>query len=434
MKKITCLLLTLVLLPLLGCKKAQPQQTYEPDYPTLSPTEPADPEAILSYRRDVVEQAMREQSAILWTPAEDITYSMRTHSLGVEADSEESPDDVVTMEAGKVYQGIPYTHGSGSYYSWLAFATACDEKGIYTLSGITDQHLTGTSAYKENKRARLGNDCADQLFWAWGRISSTIRFVGTTTMTDFYGCLKVGDYDCVGTSFDATNNTRVVVNENGEQRMFAAYACLQKGDGMVLVNKYSEGHAVMVVSGNPVYNEDGTIDGEKSYVTVLEQTTGCEREWESHYDNLLKEWVYPCEIMDKKWTYNTLFKKGYLPVTCKELVDPSPLPAAKVTDYTDAPDLSNMFGGVVEANYRISSITVTISQKGAMVQEAICFGHQNEMYTFNLFRFANEAEEAVMLGSVNPEALKAGKYHCTFTAKLSTGEDVTFRDFDFEKK
>ena len=77
------------------------------EYPTLSPTEPEDPEAILSYRRDVVEAAMREQSAILWRPAEDITYSLVNNSSGAAADILTDPDRVITLYADRIYQGIP---------------------------------------------------------------------------------------------------------------------------------------------------------------------------------------------------------------------------------------------------------------------------------------------------------------------------------------
>ena len=430
-KLISVLLVSALLLPLLGCKQAAKPaaEAFTPDYPTISPTEPEDPAEILAYRRDVVEQAMREQSAVLWTPAEDFTYSMKNNSLGIAADSETDPERVVTLEAGKIYQGIPYAHGSGSYYSWISYATAQDENGVYTLTGITDQHLTGKSAYKENVRARLGNDCADQLFWAWGRISGSIHFRGTNSMTPFYGCLPVGDYEFSGTQFNENNNTKDIVARNGEQRMFAAYAQLQKGDGMVLVNRQGQGHAVMAVTTNPVYTEDGQIDGEKSYVTVLEQTSGPEASWEGYYNEQLQQTVYRCEIMDKEWTYNTLLKKGYLPVTCKELVDPAPLAAPEMTDYTDAPTAENMFGGTVKANYRISSITVTLTQGDKTVQSATCYGHQEEMYEFNLYRFTNAAEQPVMQGSINLESLKPGQYRCTFTARISTGEEICFRDF-----
>lgn len=408
-------------------------EDFEPEYPTVDATEPASEEDILAYRRDVVEAAMREQSAILWTPAETFSYSRKNNSQGVEVDNETDPDDVYTFHKGRIYQGIPYTHGSGSYYSFLSFAAEQDEDGVYTLAGLTDQHMNGKSSNRVNLCARIGNDCADQLFWAWGRISNSISFRGTNSMTAFYGVLKVGDYEYAGTAFSGENNTKEIVKLNGDQRMFAAYALLRKGDGMVLVNTHGEGHAVMVVTTNPVYNDDGTIDGEKSFVTVLEQTSGCEHDQKSYYNEDIGKQVYPCEIMDKAWTYSEILKKGYLPVTCKELVDPSPREEATVTDYTDTPTYDNMFGGVVEANYRISSITATITKDGKTIQQATCFGHQDEMYQFNLYRFMNPVEQTVMQGVIDKDALEPGTYHCTFTARLSTGDNIEFRGFDFTK-
>ena len=429
MKKLICLLLVMLLC---GCAP-KGEEEFQIVYPTISPTEPEGAEEILAYRRDVVEQAMREQSAILWTPAETFTYSRRNNSRGIVVDDQETPAEVSTFYAGRIYQGIPYTHGSGSYFSFLSFATDQTEDGVYTLTGLTDQLLTGSAGSRENRRARIGNDCADQLFWAWSRISSSIQFGFTGNMTEFYGCLKVGDYEYTGTNFSAENNSKDIVKANGEQRMFAAYAQLQKGDGMVLITKSGAGHAVMVVTTNPVYLDNGKIDGEKSYVTVLEQTSGEEEKAEPYYNEEINKLVYPCEIMDKEWTYNTLLQKGYLPVTCKELIDPSPLPEAAITDYTDTPDYDNMFAGVITANYRFSSVTVTISQNGETVQEATCFGHQAEMYEFNLYRFTNGTEKDVMQGYVRKDDLAPGTYHCTFTARLSTGDNITFRDFEFEK-
>ena len=42
-------------------------------------------------------------------------------------------------------------------------------------------------------------------------------------------------------------------------------------------------------------------------------------------------------------------------------------------------------------------------------------------------------KQTVMQGKIDKDALDPGQYHCTFTARLSTGEDITFRDFDFTK-
>ena len=74
-----------------------------------------------------------------------------------------------------------------------------------------------------------------------------------------------------------------------------------------------------------------------------------------------------------------------------------------------------------------------ITKGGKTVQQATCFGHQEEMYEFNLFRFTNKVEQTVMQGVIDKEALAPGSYHCTVTAKLSTGDDLQFRSFDFTK-
>jgi hypothetical protein len=435
LKKLICLFLGFALL-LCGCG-AQTEEdapnAFVPEYPTQSATEPAGEAEILAYRRDVVEKAMREQSAILWRPAEDITYSLVHSSAGLEADMQTEPDRIVRLYADRIYQGIPYSHGSGSYYSWLSFATEQDENGVYTLTGITSQHLNGRSANRENIRARVGNDCADQLFWAWARVSNTISFTYTFEMTEIYGCRKVGDYTYSGTKFSAENNTKNIVKENGQQRMFAAYAQLQKGDGLVTMTLSGEGHAVMVVSSSPVYKADGTIDGEKSKVILLEQTSGNEVNEDYYYNEALGQNVYLCEAVDKEKTYNSIFQSGYLPVTCQELVEPTPRPEPQVTDYTDHPAPDNMFRGRITATYRISSVTVTISREGRLVQEATCFGSQDEMYTMDPFRFTSEVEAPVLQGSVSVKDLPPGTYTCIFTARLATGDNIEFRNFTFTK-
>lgn len=425
MKKLFCLILCAVLL-LCGCANTADPNTYS------SATDPQAEDEILAQRRDLVEAEMRKMSAVLWTPAEDITYSLRSNSLGPEMDILTGYEDVITLYAGRIYQGIPYTHGSGSCYSFLSYATSVDENGVYTLSGLDGESLNGIPTNNAYNCARIGNDCADQLFWAWGQVSSSIFFPSTAYMTEYYGCLKVGDYEYTGISFSADNNTRNIVKNNGQQRMFAAYAQMLKGDGLVLINPSGAGHAVMNVRVHVEYLADGTIDGDNSYAVILEQTSGPERSESSYYNESLGQTVYLCEVLDKKWDFNTLFKKGYLPVTCKELVDPAPLEPAEITDRVDTPAPENMFTGAIEANFRISSVTITVTDEaGNPVQQATCYGHQEEMYRFSLSRFINPAEQSVMQGGIDLNALTPGSYRCTYVCQLSTGENITFRDFAF---
>lgn len=420
MKRLMCLLLCAVLL-LAGCGNAGQDNTV--------PTDPkGTDEEILAYRRDVVEAEMRDMMGLLWTPTEDITYRIES---GSDIDDPENNAGTITFYAGKIYQGIPYTHGSGSGYSFKDYATGVDENGVYTISGLTGDSLSGNSNMKEGNRARIGNDCADTVFWAWAQVSTSISFGSTKFMTESYGCLKVGDYTFEGESY-AGVNTANVCKQNGEQKMFECYAQMLKGDGMVRITRSGAGHAVMTVSVNVVYNDDGTINGEQSYAVILEQTSSCERSGEETYVNKDLGTVYLCEILDKQWSFSELFSKGYLPVTCKELVDASPRAEITVTDSVSDPTTSNMFTGTVSSNYRISSVTVTITdKKGNEVQSATCYPRQTEMNEFSMFHFVDPVEAAVMQGSVSMADLEAGDYHCSCSCQLSNGVTVTFREFDF---
>ena len=406
---------------------------YIAEQPTQSATEPENPEEILAYRRDAVEKEMRRMSAVLWTPAEPITYHMATKSPGVEAAKQEDPKHVITFVPGNIYQGIPYTHGGGSGYSWLAYASAQDENGVYTLTGMTTDGLSGSGGNSQYNNSRLGNDCADQLFWAWGQISSSISFHGTSTMTEGNGCLKVGSYVANG-NFSKENNTQSIAMQNGKETMLAAYSLMQKGDAIVNYTPNGAGHTVMIVECHTEYLPDGAVDGINSYVTVLEQTGANEINQTKEFNETIGKDVYLCERLDAKWSFDEIFSRGYLPITCKELIDPAPRAELKLTDSAKELTVDNMFTGTLASNYRISDITIRIMDaNGNLLQKATCFSRQNEMLTFEFSRFISPLEAQAMQGKIELDKLGAGTYRCTYTARASTGEQVMFRDFEFSK-
>lgn len=435
MKKVICYILLLALL-LSGCANtagtSEMTKGYEPDYPVTSAEESGTEEEILAARRKTVVDEMRSMMTVLWTPTETFSCSKKNYSLGVEADALEDPENVATFYKGQIYQGIPYTHGSGSLYSFLSYAES-EETGVYTLDGLTDQHMTGNCLESPNRRARIGNDCADSVFWAWGRVSNSISFAGTVHMTEAYGCLKVGNYAFLGTNYKDVLTTDVC-ETTGQQRMYDCYAQMQGGDAVVQMRK-NGGHAALVTDVHIEYNEDGTINGEKSYASIIEQSSTWEVEFNTYYNEEIGAEVCMLEEVDEPWTFQLMYDTGYLPITCKELVDASPRAEVTVTDYTDEPTTDNMFTGVIWASYRISSVTVTVTdKKGNTVQAATCYGKQYEMYKFNLYRFTEEIESPVMQGSIDLEALPKGTYRCTFQCRVSTGDNITFRDFEFTIK
>ena len=422
MKRRICLLLCGLLLT--GCAAVTEQEQtptvsiYTPDAPVAPETEPADAEAILAQRRDVVEQHMRYMSTVRWTVDENVSYSYSGKA-----------EDTIELYAGYIYQGIPYTHGTGSAYSWLSYATGQDADGVYNLSGLNTAALNGVARSGVGNHSRVGNDCADAVYWAWAQVSPSISFENTNHMTPAFGCIPVGDYD-----WDANvmkTSTVPVAEANGKQRMFEAYAQLQKGDGMVHIVNSGGGHAVMIVDTHVERNDEG-IDGEKSYVTVLEQTSGNEKNKKSYYDQALGKDVYLCEIVDKQWSFDRIYGKGYLPITCQELIDPSPLPEPTLEDSNKEPTVENMFYSTVTSNYRIASVTVTVSDgQDQPVQQATCNSMEPEFFTFHLSRFRLDAQLDVLVGKIDPAALEPGQYRCTFDCRLSTGKVIRFRDFTF---
>lgn len=370
-------------------------------------------EEILAQRRDTVEAQMRHMMGMLWTPAEDITYRHNDYDF--------------TLQKGRVYRGMPYSHGSGSGYSWLQYATGQDENGVYTIS-IDGKLLTGESG----QEARISNDCADAVFWAWASVANSITFPYTQKMSTFTGCIKVGDYqwDDMG-KFDGS--TKPILQANGEQVMFKAFGQLQKGDGMVLYTKSSGGHAVMVCESVVVMDGD-RIDGEKSYVRILEQESAGLNAEETYYEALIDGKCYVACGYDEIWTFNTIYNKGYLPITCKELIDPAPLQEQKVEDSITDPSEENMFRGQLTANYRISHATYTVyDAQGSAVRQLTCFGREESMFKMDMYRFNDILEMEYAQGSLDLESLPGGTYKCVLTCQISTGSIFEVRSFDITR-
>ena len=422
MKKLIICLLVLSLL-LAGCGAKQAAQPAPAPLPEVSYPVPQvnlvsfneeglTDEQILQQRRDTVEAEMRRMMGMLWTPAEDITYK--------------SGEEYRTLKVGRVYRGMPYSHGSGSGYSWMQFVTG-QNNGVYTVS-IDGKYLTSGDGHIAN----ISNDCADALFWSWAKVSNSIDFTLTQNMSSYTGCIKVGDYkwDDMG-QFDGS--TKPIVQENGEQAMFKAYSQLQKGDGMVLYTKSSGGHAVMVCESVVVMDGD-QIDGEQSHVRILEQISSSLDAEETYYEEQLDAVCYKACGYDSIWTFNTLYKKGYLPITCKELIDPAPLEEQKVEDSVAEHSEKTMFRGQITSNYRISHATYTIyDANGRAVQQMTCFGKDQSMFVMDLYRFSDFTEQDRAQGVIDLESLPTGTYKCVLTCQISTGSIIEVRNFEITK-
>lgn len=381
-------------------------------------------EEILAARRDKVEAYMRKMGTFLWRAQEDITYSIRYDNLFIDEVLEKYPKNTVHIKAGRVYQGIPYTHGGGNLATFQDFASQPDEKGISTVSGLTWNPLNGNSEF-----ARISTDCSGAVCLAWNQVATSHTLNGTQQMTENNGYLKVGEY----TTADPNENidTSKDCEDNGTQTMYAAYAKLQKADAIVR-RKDGSGHVMLITSVNVVLNDEGKVSGRDSTVTVLHQTNGKLQDGEYYFNEELGENVYYCFGIDDEFTFSQLFTKGYLPVTCKELIDASvPEVNTAITDSETEFTKDTICKGTLKSQMMMTGVTITITDaEGKALQQATCYMDRLSELEFHLDRFLTEPAE-LMRGKLDLEALAAGNYHCTMTCEMGNDETVTVRDFDF---
>ena len=375
----------------------------------------------------------------------------------------ESIDNLRTIyEEGKYYGGVPYMGNSGgSLYRWLEFYD--EETGVMDWTPILrtrrfnwlDQP-TGI-IYPDVGSSYFGNTCASSCVWSWLRVSNNLDSFWTYTSIPKYGFVKVGDYDL---DEDETygSSTKALCQKNGKERMFAAYAKIKKADGMV-----RSGHAIMAVSNaNVFYNEDGTIDGEKSYVLIAEQTAGfltkppqeggVERyavfndEGDTYrvQGNFAGD-VENGEVNEMKWSFEFLFAKGYMPFTLPELCGQKRVERSEIglflsdeaygADQIKLADIANM---TVKCNYPISDVHFIVKDgEGNEVFSAMYAALtediertasakvlKNYFLKVGLFDNVIYANKEIVNDNLEAFAEKGG-YTLTLTARVSTGEVLT---------
>ena len=336
--------------------------------------------------RQICADYFRLQLTYQWTPSESFRYEI------------ESYDRMVDMKKGKIYVGSPYDGGRGNLYKIMNYYDP--ETGILT-----------TSKNGEHTTDLIGNHCTSASHWGWSRVSNTIHFGLTETVTEANGAIKLGPYQYPNEG-KTHKSTREVCAANGEQVMFESYAKLKLADGVV--NSNGAGHVMMVSEKAHVeYLEDGSIDGEKSYVLFMEQVSS----WKNKEYNGQS---FPQQgNVDEKYTFNKLFKSSYLPFTIKELIGEDPVEKSVVTlDYAEPTATPEALKGAkITSNYEISDITICVTDPD---------GKEAYKYITN----CNWGEfEKEMTNSIFPATLssfvKKGGHKIQIDCRIGTGELIT---------
>lgn len=308
----------------------------------------------------------------------------------------------------------------------------------------------------------MGNDCSSAVGWAWMQISPnevgkaingeyqggtyvvlTNDMIPNINNQEKYGIYPVGswngeDFVGRGAAYQVMTLTKCseVVEANGEEKIFEAYAQTRKADALIFGEP--GGHA-RLVSEDPIVirNADNAIDIEKSYFVIHEQGDGL---YNNLYNQTNSSWRtnyrYTFDVLmhgSKKLTKEAQLLeagsgKGYLPVTVRALQQET-MPEAFAVEYPESTDTYALTptAGRLYSNYRIQSTTVTVKDSaGVVVYDREVFTGTDGVY--ESFRGSNTIVHLSTYHNNAMDGLPAGTYTFTVQATLSNGSVHTIAE------
>ena len=371
--------------------------------------------------RDAVVAFFNYAKTACWTP--NTTLSFIKNSKG--------SDDI--MEKGHIYGGLPYVGlGSGSVYRLMDYMDP--NTGVVNLGNAVN------SEEKYDGWKTFGNQCSIGAYWGWGRVMNSAKYSWTQNIAAHNNFVMLGNLvvkDKDGNLIPIQNATRnwssnteskpnnygtdECMKDNDEQTIFEAYALLKKGDGMVQYT--TAGHVIMITCDAQVERKaDGTIDGEKSWLTITDQA----QTWVEATNDKGDAYEHKNGVNEKR-TFNQLKKGYYVPFTYKEFTGEDPFEATECKfSYTgENIKVSSLWKSSVTSNYGISDVYIMVydSQGNEVYKHAV---RCTQASTFEL-KIIQEAPKKVPTVETwgKLEFAEGETYTVTITAQLSTGERPT---------
>lgn len=231
---------------------------------------PASAEASAASKRSKVVSYMRSMATIQWTPENEISYW--------------KPWNGFNFKVGTVYTGVPYTQ-YGRETNLKQF------KGFLKKEGKQKPKYTGPT----NSGGYRGSDCSSAVSMAWQQADPEFPICWTGILFPEHNArvVKVGDY-----AVTANNSTAKIVQDNGAEKIKAAYAKLKPGDAVFNHAPSGAGHVRLVVKVNPKKKEVITIEQTGKNPNGAEGTNSTWR-------------------VDKAYSFDELLGTNYLPISLK---------------------------------------------------------------------------------------------------------------------
>ncbi len=414
-KLILFILLIAIIICAAGCKN--PENSYKrEEVPTVKKHFTGIPDYSLSENastdeiRAMAVKAMRDELTVPWYSREDIRYNK----------TGPGSDKVFRFKQNYIYCGLPYTNSNTGLLHWLQY---------YDFN--TGEFKTN---YGGNINRELGNACAVSVSWGWSAVANSINWHFCNEMVPKNGVFQVGDYkynqNAISLTIEGTEN---ICENNGKEKMFECYSQIKPADALVYEPVGNEGnHVVMAVEdAKVVYNSDGSIDGKNSVIYIQDQRMG-------NFNYSLTFNVYEdgehhhySGNRHTPWSFNYLYKSGYIPVTCAEFTGDKPYQKAyaKENGTKKAKTFKELLMRTVSSNYNIITLNAEISDKNG--KEVL-----KDRYITNSAEIkqgrCNSVSIKSLLGkkSVTEKLKKGNEYKIKITSLVATGQTFTVLEND----
>ena len=348
--------------------------------------------------RETVVAFWRYCKTALWMPDERYEVYMDKDGDGVEELQR-------WMEPGGVYAGLVY----------VSTATG----NIYRLFDFMDQETGVVNVTEAGRDPNIfGGMCSSGCYWAWARVLNSADYRWCNDSVYSRGYLRVGPYTYPDYWLELINfgdqGTDNVCQDNGEQVMYQSYASMQIADGLIAVWE-KNGHTMMCsVAPEVVYNEDGTINGEESFLCVTEQGGV----WDPGVSASGIPYQYEYSL-DKKFTFAKLYKQCYIPYTFADLTGKDPIEETEITfSHTGETITKNqLFNAKVTCNYHISDVYAYVYDAAGneVLKHAVRIRVPSTMET-KVYKTGTTYTWG------NWDTLAAGEYSIKVEVQLGTGE------------
>ena len=337
----------------------------------------------------------------LWTPTKSIDFVKNAKG---------SKD---SMSGGSLYGGLPYVGlASGNMFRLLDYMNSSGKVDMADALKLDGSELSTTDL------RYFGNQCANGAFQGWARVVNSVAATHTAGITKRNGYIPLGNYKYDTEkikNWSTTYGTDECVAENGTEVMFESYAKLQLADGLVYYT--TAGHVVMV-SSTPVVvrGADGKIDGEKSFLTIIDQA----QTWQTYTGTDGRKYQIKSGV-DTKVTFQKLFDSSYVPYTYQEFTGADDVEKTTINlDYTgDTATLSQLFKAKLTANYSISDAYIIVTD--ASGKEVYKHAVRNSSAWGKTLKMAESGANVDSWGTAPTE----GTYTVKVVAQLGTGERPT---------